>query len=203
MKMPLMLRAVLPMLTVLSVLLCASPAQAQPRQYALDPARSWVQFELLHFGTSTIRGRIGPVQGQVTLDPEAGTGELGLRIPTASLSTGIPFFDARIRQDDLLSTSAWPEAFFVANRFRFEGAQLVEVRGEFTLRGVSQPLSLRALNYACRTPGPHEPNPDGAREVCGGDFEAEFRRSEFGASFALPFVGDRVKLQVQVEGRRR
>lgn len=179
------------------------PAAAAPQTYTLDPAHSWVQFELLHFGTSTIRGRIGPVQGQVTLDPVAGTGELGLRVPTATLSTGIPFFDARIRQDDLLATTAWPEAFFVASRFRFDGASLAEVRGEFTLRGVSQPLSLRATNYTCRVPGPHEPNPDGAREVCGGDFEAEFGRSEFGITFALPFVGDRVRLRVQVEGRRR
>lgn len=177
-------------------------AQATPATYTLDPAHSWVQFELLHFGTSTIRGRFGPVQGQVTLDPEAGRGELGLRVATGTLSTGVPVFDARIRQADLLATQAWPEAYFVASRFRFEGTRLVELRGEFTLRGVSQPLTLRALRYSCRQPGPHEPNPDGAREVCGGDFEGEFLRSDFGATFGLPFVADRVKLQVQVEGRR-
>ncbi len=175
-------------------------ARAGPQTYTLDPAHSWVQFELRHFGTSTIRGRIGPLQGSVTIDPQAGSGELGLRIATATVSTGLRVFDARIRQDDLLASGPWPEAYFVASRFRFEQGRLAEVRGEFTLRGVSQPLSLMALRFSCRAPAAPEP-PD-ASEVCGGDFEGEIRRSDFGATFGLPFVGDRVRLQVQVEGRR-
>ena len=184
-------------------------AHAAPQTYTLDPAHSWVQFELLHFGTSTIRGRIGPLQGSVTLDPAAGRGEVGLRIATATLSTGVRVFDARIRQDDLLATMAWPEAFFVATRFTFDGDRVTEVRGEFTLRGVSQPLSLQALRYGCRLATPPEASagtPTTAAtpvtEICGGDFVGEFKRSDFGVTFGLPFVADRVRLLIQVEGRR-
>ena len=36
----------------------------------------------------------------------------------------------------------------------------------------------------------------------GGDFEGEVLRSEHGASFGLPLIGNRVRLLVQVEGRR-
>jgi polyisoprenoid-binding protein YceI len=112
----------------------------------------------------------------------------------------VPVFDARIRAADLLASEAFPEAYFVATRFSFDGERITEVRGEFTLRGTSQPLSLRALRYGCR----REPNPATATvvEVCGGDFEGEFKRSDFGATFGLPFVADRVRLQVQIEGRR-
>jgi polyisoprenoid-binding protein YceI len=177
-----------------------APAQAAPATYTLDPAHSWVQFELMHFGTSTIRGRIGPVQGSVTLDAAASTGDIGLRVPTATLSTGVRVFDARIRQSDLLDTEAQPEAYFVASRLRFEAGLLAEVRGEFTLKGVSQPLTLRAVRYSCRKPMPQDG--EGITEVCGGDFEAEFKRSEFGITFGLPFVGDLVRLKIQVEGRR-
>jgi polyisoprenoid-binding protein YceI len=38
--------------------------------------------------------------------------------------------------------------------------------------------------------------------VCGGDFEGELLRSDFGATFGLPLIANRVRLQVQVEGRR-
>jgi len=72
---------------------------------------------------------------------------------------------------------------------------LAEVRGEFTLRGVGQPLSLFARHFACRL--------DEGVEVCGGDFEGEVLRSDFGATYLLPFVADRVRLRVQVEGRRK
>ena len=37
---------------------------------------------------------------------------------------------------------------------------------------------------------------------CGGDFEGEILRSEFGPAFGRPFNGERVRLIVQVEGRR-
>jgi len=181
-------------LTALLLALAATGAPAQPATYVLDPAHSFVHFEVLHFGTSTSRGRFGPVAGEVTLDRAAGRGEVSLRIATASVNTGLPVFDARLRQADLLASTEFPEAYFVASQFRFDGPRLAEVRGEFTLRGVSQPLSLRARQFACRA--------DEGTEVCGGDFEGEILRSEFGITFGLPLVADRVRLVVQVEGRR-
>jgi polyisoprenoid-binding protein YceI len=182
----------------LALLMGSSPLAAQPLTYRLDPAHSWVHFEVLHFGTSTLRGRIGPVNGSVTLDPAAGRGEVSLAVATAGVSTGMGFFDARLREDDLLASTSHPEAWFVATRFVFDGPRVVSLRGEFTWRGVSQPLTLNALRYACRKDATL-PVP---AEVCGGDFEGELLRSEFGATFGLPFVADRVRLQVQVEGRR-
>ncbi len=169
-------------------------AAAAPAVYVLDPEHSFVHFEVTHFGTSTSRGRFGPVSGEVTLDRAQGTGEVGVRIATAGIDTGLAVFNARLRQPDLLASNEFPEAYFVARQFRFDDGRLAEVRGEFTFRGTSQALSLRARLFACRT--------DGKSEVCGGDFEGELKRSDFGATFLLPFVGDRVRLLVQVEGRR-
>ncbi len=176
---------------------CATGAFAQPLTYRLDPDHSFVHFEVRHFGTSTLRGRFGPVQGEVVLDRQAGRGEVGLRVATATVSTGLAVLDARLRQADLLASDSDPEVFFVARNFRFEGDRLAEVRGEFTVRGTSQPLSLRALQFGCRDDAALK------REVCGGDFEAFFNRSDFGMSFGLPFVADRVRLIVQVEGVRQ
>lgn len=177
------------------LLLATAPLRAEPVVYDLDPDHSFVTFEFLHFGTSTSRARLGPVRGAVTLDRAKGEGDIGIRIATASVDTGLPFFNSRLRQADLLASEAFPEAYFVARKLRFEGERLAEVRGEFTFRGVSQPLSLMATHYACRQ--------DAQGEVCGGDFEAEVLRSTFGADFGVPLVSDRVKLLIQVEGRRR
>ncbi len=179
-----------------TLLLCASAAQAVAErvEYTLDPAHSFVHIELLHFGTSTIRGRFGPLAGKVTLDRTSERGSADLAIDTASVSTGFRPFDARLREADLLATSLHPQAHFVAENFRFDSERLVEVRGEFTLRGVSQPLGLRVLRFACELRTPLQ------REVCGGDFEGEILRSDFGAGFGIPFVADRVRIVVQVEG---
>lgn len=174
--------------------LAASAAGAEPRRYVLDPEHAFVHFEVRHFSTSTLRGRFGPILGEVTLDREARRGEVGLRVPTTGIYTGVPVLDARLRESDLLDSAGSPEAFFVARDFRFQGDALASVNGEFTLRGISQPLELKALRWACRD--------DAARgaQVCGGDFEAQFQRSAFGITYGLPFIGDRVRLLLAVEG---
>ena len=183
-------------------LLCASsgipPALAQsmagPLTYRLDPNHTFATFEVLHFGTSTLRGRIGPISGEVTVDRTAKTGDLRLRVPVTTVSTGMRVLDARLKQPDLLATAEYPEAYFVATRFQFDAAGGVkEVRGEFTLRGVSEPLSLVARSFACRHDAALK------RDVCGGDFDADLKRSRFGATLGEPFVSDDVHLVIQVE----
>ncbi len=172
-------------------------ASAAPVNYRLDPTHSFVTFEVLHFATSTIRGRFGPLNGEVSLDREAKQGRVQVVVAMAQLSTGLGVLDARLREPDMLATEPHPQAYFVAERFDFDAqGQVSAVRGEFTLRGQSQPLTLRALRFRCYT------SPLFRREVCGGDFEAEFLRSSFGITHSLPFVADAVRLKLQVEAIR-
>ena len=58
-------------LLILPPILYAAPALAEPAVYELDPEHSAVHFEVLHFGTSTIHGRIGPVDPAGDIDGEA------------------------------------------------------------------------------------------------------------------------------------
>jgi polyisoprenoid-binding protein YceI len=171
--------------------------RAAPVEYRFDPLHTFVHFEVRHFGTSTLRGRFGPIEGGVVLDREAGTGSLTVNIATAGVSSGVRVFDSRLREPDLLAVAEFPQATFAAERFVFDAGRLVEVKGNFTLRGVRQPLTLRAQRFACETRELLQ------REVCGGDFEAEVERSTFGAVFGLPFIADRVRLVIQVEGIRQ
>jgi polyisoprenoid-binding protein YceI len=175
-----------------------APALAQsvpgPVTYRLDPNHTFVTFEVRHFGTSTLRGRIGPVTGEVLVDRGAKSGDLRLRVPVATVSTGARLLDARLKEPDLLATAEYPEAYFVATQFHFDAAGGVrEVRGEFTLRGVGEPLSLVARSFACRRDDMLK------KDVCGGDFEADLKRGRFGATFGEPFVSDDVHLVIQVE----
>ena len=179
-----------------AVLLCGA-AHAQLVEYELDPGMTRVHWEVRHFGTSTARGRFDQLRGTLAIDRAARTGQAGITIDTASVSTGLAVFDSVIRGTDLLSSKDAPQAYFVASQFGFDGDRVAWVQGEFTLRGVSQPLRLQALRFACR------PDPDTRRDRCGGDFEGQFRRSDFGMTLALPFVADTVRLVVQVEAVAR
>ena len=169
-------------------------APAAAASWRLDPTHSFVHFEVLHFGASTLRGRFGPLNGELTLDRAAKAGRVQVVVPTAAVSTGLPVLDARLREPDMLSAEAHPQAYFIAERFEFDAqGHVSSVRGEFTLRGTSQPLTLKAQRFRCYT------SPLFRREVCGGDFEGELVRSTFGITHSLPFVADKVRLLVQVE----
>jgi polyisoprenoid-binding protein YceI len=172
------------------------PAGAEPVVWRIEPAATHVHFEVRHFGTSTARGRFDAVAGSIVLDRAARSGEVSIEVDTGSVSTGLAPFDSVLKRADMLATQAFPKAWFVSQRVVFEGERLASVSGEFTLRGTSRPLTLRALTFGCR------PHATLQREVCGGDFEAELLQSDFGLTYALPFVSDRVRLLIQVEAMR-
>ena len=71
--------------------------RAEPVVYSLDPAHSFASFEVLHFDTSTLRGRFGPLSGDITLDRDARRGRVQVVVDTAAASTGLGVLDARIR----------------------------------------------------------------------------------------------------------
>jgi polyisoprenoid-binding protein YceI len=170
---------------------------ASAATYGLDPTHTFVHWEVVHMGTSTIRGRFDKVVGNVQFDAKAHTLDVGMTIDTNSVDSGVPLLDALLRGSEMLDVKANPKAYFVAKNAHFEGEVPRELRGEFTLRGISQPLSLRALRWNCAI------NLVFRREVCGGDFEAHIDRSSFGITHSLPLVADDVRIIVQVEGIRQ
>ena len=172
-------------------------AQAQALTYGLDPSHTQVTFEVLHLGTSTLRGRFNRIEGSATLDRAARSGDVSVAIDTSSVSTGVLPLDGLLRGPQGFASQDHPKAYFTARQLVFAGDKLASLRGELTLKGISLPLQMRATNFNCYE------HPVLKREVCGGDFEAELMRSAFGISHSLPFVGDRVRLLVQVEGVRQ
>jgi len=184
-------------LVALASLAAVAAARAEPVRYRFDPTHTFATFELLHFGTSTIRGRFGPLGGEASIDRAARKGRVQVEIDTAQINTGVGVLDARLKEADMLAVQAHPRAYLVAERIEFDdNGRVKALRGEFTLRGVSTPLTLTATRFNCYT------SPLIRREVCGGDFEAQFNRSAYGITHSLPFVADSVRLLVQVEAIR-
>lgn len=167
-----------------------------PANYTLDEGHTFVHWEVLHMGTSTTRGRFDRVAGVVQFDAASQQVDVSITAETGSVNTGTSGFDTIMRSAPLLATKVNPQAYFTARRGAWDGPQLRELNGELTLRGTSKPLTLRALRFKCGY------NPLFNKEVCGGDFEATFKRSDFGMTLALPLVADEVRLLVQVEGVR-
>ena len=167
---------------------------AEAAESVIDPAHTFATFEIDHFGATTNRGRFDRKQGTLVFNPAEETGQVDITVDTASVNTGTPAFDARLRSDDLLDSERFPTARFVSDRFVFERGRLVQVQGRLTLRDRTQPVSFRALKFNCYN------NPLLGRTLCGGEFEAVIDRTRFGIDYLVRWGMPRdVRLLVQLE----
>lgn len=185
-------------LLALAATLAAGTAHAQSPTYAIDPTHTFANFEVLHFGTSTLRGRFDKKEGTVQFDRAGKSGRLELTIDIGSVSTGVPALDKHLLGKDFFNAAEHPTARFVAERFVFDGDRVASIPGTLTMLGKTGPVVLQASRFNCYL------NPLFRREVCGGDFSATLQRSVWGMGYGLNFgIPDEVKLVIQAEAIRQ
>ena len=186
-----------PKLLALALTALGLNCYAAPQDFVIDSAHSFATFEVSHLGISTQRGRVGNVMGTAMLDEVLGTGNIKLTLDARSLSTGNEFMEKLLRSDSWFNTEQFPVVVFTASSFSFIEQKPVRIDGQLTLRGVTQPVSLDVVSYACTR------KPFGARLTCGMDANTVIKRADFGMDSYAAFVGNEVKLLIQAEAVRQ
>jgi polyisoprenoid-binding protein YceI len=168
-------------------------AQAELVNYQIDPGHTWVVYEIVHFGTSTNRGRFATKSGSVQIDVQALSGKAEIEIDTSAPASGVPALDSMLQGERFFRSAEFPTARFSAGDMHFDGTRPVELRGELTLLGATHPVTLKTERYNCYQHSMLK------REVCGGDFETTIRRSQWGMAWGMNIVADEVRLLIQIE----
>ncbi|MEZ0472301.1 YceI family protein [Luteimonas salinilitoris] len=187
-----MTRYRLPALLALS--LAATAATAAEVVYVLEPEHTFPSFEADHVGMSTWRGKFNRSRGEVRLDRERGTGSVEVVVDARSIDFGLDALNDWAIGKDLLDTERYPEATYRGTLAGFRDGAPTRVEGEFTLHGVTRPLTLAIDRFNC------QPHPIFKRDWCGADAHATFDRSEFGLDAGKEYGLDMdVTLRIQVE----
>lgn len=185
-----MLLRCLPMLIVLLAL----PAAAE--EYIVDPEHTYASFEIDHLGFSTQRGRFNRTSGSIVFDPVAQQGRLDVRIDAASLDTGLDLRDDILRGENWFRVHDFPDILFRSQNMVFTGDKPQAVDGTLIMLGEIRPLRLEITRFKCGF------NLAKRQRGCGADAEGVLKRSEFGLDNGIPFIGDEVRLRIQVEAYR-
>lgn len=174
---------------------------AAPETYNLDPTHTTPNFSIQHLGMSTVYGHFERATGKVVIDRAAKTGSVEVKIPTATISTGdakrtdgARSRDEHLRTTDFFNVAEYPDMTFKSTKMNFAGDKVQSIDGNLTLLGVTKPVTLTANGFTCGA------NPMSKKEMCGADLTAIVKRSDFGMKYALPAIGDEVKLLIAVEG---
>ena len=176
-----------------TLLAAATLASAEPVSYTIDPTHTDVVAESKHFGTSTTRSRFAGKSGTITIDTAAKTGKANITIDIASVVTGVTKLDDHLKTISFFDAAGYPEATFVSTAFTFAGDKVSEITGDLTMKGKTNPVTLKATNYNCYM------SPNFKKQVCGGDFETTIQRSLWDVKYLIPIVSDETKLHVQIE----
>lgn len=166
--------------------------------YKTDPSHSTLQWSFDHFGLSRYTARFTKVEAKLEWNPSAPeTSALEVRIDPLSVRTDYPWpaledFDAKL--------GAGPEFFaggsitFVSKSIHLTGEKTGEVDGLLTMRGETHPAVLAVTFNGSMA---HHPLEKTAK--LGFSATTTIRRSQWGLDFALPVLGDDVRIDVETQ----
>ena len=175
--------------------LIALPAGAE--EYLIDPEHTYAHFEIDHLGFSTQRGRFNKTSGSIVFAPTAQQGSIDIRIDAASLDTGLDLRDDILRGENWFKVRDFPDILFRSQNMIFADDKPQAVDGTLVMLGEMRPLRLQITRFKCGF------NLAKRQRGCGADAEGVLKRSAFGLDNGIPFVGDEVRLHIQVEAYRQ
>lgn len=164
--------------------------------YTMDPRHTFPSFEINHLGFSITRGRFNHTSGKITMDTAAKTGSIDVTIDATSIDTGLADLEKHLQTDEFFDVAKYPTITFKSNKLKFEGDKLVSAEGDFTLHGVTKPVTLKLDHFQC---GLH---PMTKKPHCGANATTTIKRSEYGITKYVPAVSDEVKIAIQVEATK-
>lgn len=175
--------------------LTKAPAEVQPGTYKLDSDHGKITWSVDHLGFSTYYGQFVAVEAELKLDPaNPSASALTATIPLTKVDSNSDGLNAHLQTPDFFDTANHPVATFVSRSITVDPTDPTEatVVGDLTLRGVTRPVTMEVeFNQA----GPSM----GGVYKAGFDGEATIKRSDFGVSYAVPFVSDEVELHIEGE----
>jgi polyisoprenoid-binding protein YceI len=164
--------------------------------WAIDPVHSSISFWVRHLMVSKVRGKFEKFGGAIVV-AEDGTPLVNAEIAVDSVNTGNDQREAHIKSADFFDVENYPVASFTSTGVESDGGKYV-LNGQFTLKGVTKPVSLD-LEFYGTNPGM------GHGQVAGFEASVVLNRKDFGIDIDLPLetggavVGDKVTVTLDIE----
>jgi polyisoprenoid-binding protein YceI len=181
----------------------ASAAGLPAGQYELDPAHASLLFRVDHISFSHYTARFAHWNATLTLDPaNPGVAAVTATVDPRSLSVNTPpagFLD-QLLGPQWLDAAQFPQMKFESTQVAMLSADRARVTGDFTLHGVTRPVTLEVKFNGGYAGNPYEP-----RARIGFSAHGALKRSDFGVDIGLPppgstlGVGDEVEIIIEAE----
>lgn len=184
------------LIALLSALAAADGARGDAGTFRVDPDRTSAGFAVHYLGIARAQGRFGRTSGTVVLDGQQRVDSIDLVIDTGSVDMGWDLRDAFVRSEAMFDSQRFPLLRFRSTHASYDGARLVGIDGEITLRGVTRPVRLQVERVECA------PRSEDGLDACTAAVTGHLSRRAFGMDFAYPLIGDDVELDLALTAIR-
>ena len=202
----------------LAALLLVGAAQAQPTPeavgtppagaYKLDLAHASLNFRVSHLTFSRWTARFTKFDATLNADPaNPAAASITATIDADSLQTNYPLddfdFDEMLTGPNWLDAEQYPTMTFRSTKVEVAGPKTAKVTGDFTMHGVTKPVTLDVTYNGGYGRHPYDPN-----SRIGFSAHGWLKRSDFGVSSGIPApgsimgVGDDVEIIIEAEFTR-
>jgi polyisoprenoid-binding protein YceI len=182
---------------VVAVVALAQPAVAADYDIDIKGAHASINFRIPHLGFSWLVGRFDTFSGTFSYDEaNPAAAKIAVEIDTASINSNHAERDKHLRGADFLDVTTFPKATFVSKSVTVDGAGKAKIVGDFTLRGVTKPVTIDAVAVG----GGADPW-GGYRQGFAG--KAKLVLADFGILKELGPASKEVELDLHVEGVRK
>lgn len=110
--------------------------------WTLDPAHSEVSFTVKHMKISKVRGKFEKFETTIVTAEDPKDSTIEAVIDVASVNTGQEARDNHLRTSDFFLVEKHPQLTFRSTSIEADGDDFT-VEGDLTLRGVTQPVTLK------------------------------------------------------------
>ena len=181
------------LLLPIAFILFASSANAADT-YTFDPHHTTVVWTANHFGFSNPSGKFSEIEGDLTLDEKnPSKSKVSVTVKMANLFTGYSNFDNHLKGADFFNIEKFTTATFASKKVTITGKNTAKIIGDLTLMNVTKSITLNAkLNKIAVSPITQ-------KRTAGFTATALIKRSDFGINYAIPMVGDNIKLLIEAE----
>lgn len=173
-----------------------TPAPAAASTWNIDPVHSSCIFRCKHFNTANFYGRFDKMTGSINFDeskPEAST--LAVEVDTNSVNSGADKRNGHLKSGDFLSATEFPKATFKSKEFKKAGENAFDVKGDFTLRGVTKEITIK-LEKTGQGKGQ-------MGEIIGFETTFTFDRLDYGVKYMPDALGHEVRLTISLEAGKQ
>ncbi len=180
------------LLALAAWLAASAAARADPGTLLVDADLTRARFAVEYLGLATAHGQFGRTSGTIDVDAQQRVERIDLAIDAESVDMGWDLRDAFVRSELMFDVQRFPRLRFRSTQVSYEGARLVGVAGDLTLRGVTRPVRVDVSRLECAI------RPGDGREACSAMVTGRISRRAFGMGFAYPLIGDEVELEFEV-----